>query len=89
MANSDVIAKASIGVSVSAFFSGVLIAIVAASIFVWAPLKPQADKCLETGKFTKIINTTETSWNGVTTTVQKAEVIGQCGAEKSFYDSDS
>lgn len=87
MANSDVIAKASIAVSVSAFFSGALIAIVAVSIFVWAPLEPQAKKCLETAKFTQTINTT-TTYYGVTTTTQREEAVGQCGGQKSFYEND-
>ena len=82
MTNSDVIARASIAVSVSAFFSGALIAIVAVSIFVWVPLEPQAKKCLETAKFTQTINTTTTSFSGVTTTTQREEAVGQCGGQK-------
>ena len=51
MANADVIAKASIGVSCAAFFSGCLIAIVAAASLTWSPLTPLADSCLAKGSF--------------------------------------
>ena len=54
MANADVIAKASIGVSCAAFFSGCLIAIVAAASLTWSELKPLADSCLAKGSFIRV-----------------------------------
>ena len=54
MANADVIAKASIGVSCAAFFSGCLIAIVAAASLTWSPLTPLADSCLAKGSFIRV-----------------------------------
>ena len=54
MANADVIAKASIGVSCAAFFSGCLIAIVAAASLTWSPLTPLADSCLAKGSFVSV-----------------------------------